>query len=115
MGTSYSGLQLGDGLLDSMLEYYGVERNVKHDYVMKDTPNGIKLVEYDEDGEVVDSYLSTMEEKVDTSYFDEAKQDILKAKEKNHRLKVIRYYIIGAIAMLVLLAFIVIIIGKGVI
>lgn len=115
MGVTYSGLQLGDELLDGVLESYGVERNIKHDYIMKDTPSGIKIVEYDDDGEIINSYSSTREEVVDMSYFDEVKKDILKTKESNNRLKIIRYYIIGSIAMLVLLAFIVIIIGKGVI
>lgn len=115
MGTTYSGLQLGDELLDNVLESYGVDRDLKHDYVMRDTPTGLKIIEYNEDGDEVDSFLSTMKEEVDMSYFDDVKKDILKSKEKNNRLKLIRYWLMAGIAVLVLIAFIVIIIGKGVI
>ena len=116
MGSTYSGLQLGDELLDSILTAQGVERDVKHDYALKDSPNGLRVIEYDGDGdgEVVDSYLYNTPEVVDMSYFEDVKKDILKTRDKTNKLKYYRYTAIAALVLLFVIAIIIVLVGKGV-
>lgn len=114
MGSTYSGLQLGDELLDSILTAQGVERDVKHDYALKDSPNGLRVIEYDGDEEVVDSYLYNTPEVVDMSYFEDVKEDILKTRDKTNKLKYYRYTAIAALCLLFIVAVIIVLVGKGV-